>query len=329
MYQGVLAVAFSFIIDYLIGDPQYSFHPIRLIGNLIAWVEKALRPTAKENPQKLVFTGAMTVATVIIITAIMVYALLYIASLFGDITLFVVQVILSYTVLSMGSLRDESMKVYHKLKEEDTEGARYAVSMIVGRDTKSLDEKGITKAAVETVAENTADGVVAPLLYLILFGPIGGFVYKAINTMDSMLGYKNDKYINFGKCAARLDDVVGYIPARLTAYMMILSASFIGLDSKNALKIYKRDKHNHASPNSAHSEAACAGALSIMLAGDAYYFGKLYKKPTIGDNNRDIEYEDIRRANNLMIISSFFTLVFTAAFAVAINLLLAAILPLI
>ncbi len=329
MYQGVLAVAFSFIIDYLIGDPQYSFHPIRLIGNLIGWAEKALRPTAKENPKKLVFAGAMTVATVIIITAIMVCALLYIASFFGAIALFVVQVILSYTVLSMGSLRDESMKVYRKLKEEDTEGARYAVSMIVGRDTKSLDEKGITKAAVETVAENTADGVVAPLLYLILFGPVGGFVYKAINTMDSMLGYKNDKYINFGKCAARLDDVVGYIPARLTAYMMILSASFIELDSKNALKIYKRDKHNHASPNSAHSEAACAGALGIMLAGDAYYFGKLYKKPTIGDNNRDIEYEDIRRANNLMIISSFFTLVFTAAFAVAIKLLLAAILPLI
>ena len=194
------------------------------------------------------------------------------------------------------------MKVYEALKKDDLEGARYAVSMIVGRDTQVLDATGVAKAAVETVAENTSDGVIAPLIYLAIGGPILGFMYKAINTMDSMVGYKNDKYMYFGRCAAKLDDVVNYIPARISALLMI-AASFLpgkAYDGKGAWRIWRRDRRKHASPNSAQTEAVCAGSLGVQLAGDASYFGKIVKKPTIGDALRPVEYEDIKRANGLL-----------------------------
>ena len=178
--------------------------------------------------------------------------------------------------------------------------ARYAVSMIVGRDTQCLTEEGVTKAAVETVAENTSDGVIAPMVCMAVGGVPLMFLYKGINTMDSMLGYKNDKYLYFGRCAAKLDDVVNYIPARISGWLMAAATAFVGMDTKNAVKIYRRDRRNHASPNSAQTEAAMAGALDVQLAGNAYYFGKLYEKPTIGDALRPIEPEDIRRANRLL-----------------------------
>ena len=193
-------------------------------------------------------------------------------------------------------------KVYKALKKDDLEGARYAVSMIVGRDTQVLDATGVAKAAVETVAENTSDGVIAPLIYLAIGGPILGFMYKAINTMDSMVGYKNDKYMYFGRCAAKLDDVVNYIPARISALLMI-AVSFLpgkAYDGKGAWRIWRRDRRKHASPNSAQTEAVCAGSLGVQLAGDASYFGKIVKKPTIGDAHRPVEYEDIKRANGLL-----------------------------
>jgi adenosylcobinamide-phosphate synthase len=196
------------------------------------------------------------------------------------------------------------MKVYKALKNGDVEAARYAVSMIVGRDTERLDTEGITKAAVETVAENTSDGSVAPLIFMLAGGAIGGVFYKAINTMDSMIGYKNDRYIYFGTAAAKLDDIVNFIPARISAAAMLASAFFLRLDYKNGLKIFKRDRFNHKSPNSAQTEAVCAGVLEIRLAGDAYYFGQLVKKPTIGDGLRNIEPEDIRRACRLLYMSA-------------------------
>ena len=199
-------------------------------------------------------------------------------------------------------LKVESMKVYKALKKDDLEGARYAVSMIVGRDTQVLDATGVAMAAVETVAENTSDGVIAPLIYLAIGGPILGFMYKAINTMDSMVGYKNDKYMYFGRCAAKLDDVVNYIPARISALLMI-AVSFLpgkAYDGKGAWRIWRRDRRKHASPNSAQTEAVCAGSLGVQLAGDASYFGKIVKKPTIGDAHRPVEYEDIKRANGLL-----------------------------
>jgi adenosylcobinamide-phosphate synthase len=192
------------------------------------------------------------------------------------------------------------MKVYDALQEGDLEKSRYAVSMVVGRDTAVLDDIGVTKAAVETVAENTSDGIIAPLLYMVIGGAPLGFFYKAVNTMDSMVGYKNDRYLYFGRAAAKFDDVVNYIPARLSAILMTVAAGICGMDAKNAWRIYKRDRYNHSSPNSAHTEAVTAGALHVQLAGNAYYFGKLYEKPTLGDADRPVEYEDIRRANQLL-----------------------------
>ena len=200
------------------------------------------------------------------------------------------------------------MKVYDRLRADDLPGARRAVSMIVGRDTQALTEEGVTKAAVETVAENTSDGEIAPLLFLALGGAPLGLLYKAGNTMDSMVGYKNERYLYFGWAAAKLDDVLNWIPARLSAWLLVVSAYLLGMDGRNAARIYKRDCRKHASPNSAQTEAACAGALRVQLAGDAYYFGTLYKKPTIGDNLRPICTEDIRRANRLLYAASFLAL---------------------
>ena len=212
--------------------------------------------------------------------------------------------IFCYYLLAAKCLRDESMKVYHALSNHDTERARTAVSMIVGRDTQNLDEYGIIRAAVETVAENTSDGVTAPMLYIALGGAVGGFLYKAVNTMDSMLGYRNEKYQEIGFFPAKTDDVLNYLPSRITALVMIISAYLLRLDGKKAFQIWKRDRRNHASPNSAQTEAVCAGALDVRLAGDAYYFGELHKKPYIGDDDRPIEAEDIRRANRLMYLTS-------------------------
>ena len=205
-----------------------------------------------------------------------------------------------YQLLATKSLKTETMKVYDALKEGDLKKARYAVSMVVGRDTDVLDEIGVTKAAVETVAENTSDGIIAPLLFMMIGGPVLGYFYKAVNTMDSMVGYKNDKYLYFGRAAAKFDDVVNYIPARLSAILMIGAAGCCGMDAANGWRIYKRDRYNHSSPNSAHTEAVTAGALHIQLAGNAFYFGKLYEKPTLGDPDRPVEYEDIARANRLL-----------------------------
>lgn len=213
---------------------------------------------------------------------------------------FVLESFMCYQLLATRSLRDESKKVYDALKEGNLEKSRYAVSMIVGRDTQNLTEEGVTKAAVETVAENTSDGIIAPLFYMMIGGAVLGFAYKAVNTMDSMVGYKNERYQYFGTAAARLDDVLNYIPARLSAWIMILASCLAGLNGKNAVKIYRRDRSKHASPNSAHTEAVMAGALEIQLAGDAWYFGKLHKKPFIGDPIRKIEIEDIPRSHKLM-----------------------------
>ena len=201
------------------------------------------------------------------------------------------------------------MKVYNALKEEGLEEGRKAVSMIVGRDTERLDEKGVVKAAVETIAENFSDGVAAPMFYMMLGGTLAGYFYKAVNTMDSMVGYKNEKYYYFGFAAAKLDDLANFIPARLSAFVMIAAAFLTGLDGKNAWKIFWRDRFNHKSPNSAQTEAVCAGALRVQLAGNAYYFGKLYEKPTIGDDLRPVENRDIRRANRLMMGTAWLSLI--------------------
>lgn len=251
--------------------------------------------------------GMLLAFTVIIATfaiSVIIIVAAYSINLYAGV---IAEAVMTWQILATKCLRVESMRVYDALRTDGVDAGRRAVSMIVGRDTSVLDAAGVTRAAVETIAENTSDGVIAPMLYTAIGGPVLGFVYKAVNTMDSMLGYKNDKYMYFGRFAARLDDVVNFIPARISAYLMI-AAAFIGgrqFDGKNAYRIFKRDRFNHASPNSAQTESVCAGALRVQLAGDAVYFGKLVKKKYIGDGLREIEYEDIKRANRLMYITAF------------------------
>ena len=237
---------------------------------------------------------------VLLASAAVPWGILWLAGLVHPYLRFAVECFMCYQILAARSLKTESMRVYRKLQEGNLEESRKAVSWIVGRDTENLTMEGVSRAAVETVAENTSDGVIAPMLYLALGGPVLGFFYKAVNTMDSMIAYKNDRYLYFGRTAAHLDDVFNYIPARLSGLFMILASAILGFDGKNAWRIFKRDRYNHASPNSAQTEAVCAGALDVQLAGDAWYFGVLHKKKTIGDPIRPVEPEDIRRANRLM-----------------------------
>ncbi len=309
MELSILAVVLGFVLDLLIGDPHWLYHPIRLVGALISALEKLLRGVFPKNKNGELTAGVFLLALTAGITTGCAWGLLYLAGRIHPWVRFVLETVMCYQLLATKALKDETMKVYTALSQGDLKQARYAVSMVVGRDTEVLDETGVTKAAVETVAENASDGVIAPLLFLAIGGAPLGFFYKAVNTMDSMVGYKNDKYLYFGRAAARFDDVLNYIPARLSGALMSAAASFCGLDAGNAWKIFLRDRRNHSSPNSAHTEAAAAGALHIQLAGNAYYFGKLYEKPTIGDPDRPVEYEDIRRVNRLLYATAVLTLI--------------------
>lgn len=314
MTDRIIVLVTAFILDMIIGDPHWLWHPVQGIGRLIEYTERllrrvfALREEREADRGKKKVAGGILVILVLLPSVLVPMLILYAAERIHPYVRLAAEIVLCYQMLAMKSLRVESMKVYHALMKQDIEGARQAVSMIVGRDTEKLSEEGITKAAVETVAENTSDGVIAPLIYMALFGACGAFFYKAVNTMDSMIGYKNDKYIYLGMIAAKLDDVVNYIPARLSALFMIVVSGVLGMNAKQAWRIYKRDRYQHASPNSAQTEAVCAGALSIQLAGDAYYFGELYHKPVIGDADRPVLPEDIRSANRLMYGTSILTL---------------------
>ena len=262
----------------------------------------------KKNEREVLAGGILWILTVSL-SFLVPAVLLFAAGKVHPAVRFLLETFWCYQIFAARCLVGESKKVYQKLKEDDLPGARRAVSMIVGRDTENLTAEGVTKAAVETVAENTSDGVTAPLLFLLIGGAPLGFLYKAVNTMDSMLGYKNEKYLYFGRIPAKMDDVFNYIPARLTAWFMVAAAFLTGMDGENAWKIYLRDKRKHASPNSAQSEAVCAGALDVQLAGDAVYFGKVYKKDYIGDAIRKIEPEDILRAGKLMYMTTILMMV--------------------
>lgn len=314
MNYHMIAFFLGFLLDLVLGDPYCFPHPIRLIGKLVTVTEKMLRGMWIRKKEKkadyngkelwqgigLVFIVMISVAAVTSFVLAMAYRL---HPILGA----AVECIMTYKILAVKCLKVESMKVYQCLKSGNPEQARKAVSMIVGRDTERLDEEGIAKAAIETVAENTSDGVIAPMLYLAVGGPILGFLYKAINTMDSMIGYKNDKYLYFGRAAAKLDDFVNFLPSRISACLMIAASFFAGdhFSGTGAWTIYKRDRKKHASPNSGQTEAVCAGALSIKLAGDASYFGKTVKKPYIGEEVRGVEYEDIKWVNHLMYITAW------------------------
>lgn len=312
MKYHIIAFFLGFLLDLLLGDPYWLPHPIRLIGSLITKAEKCLRSDAgkevtQEKPKNELRKGVAMVFIVLGATLVTATCILLLAYRIHPYAGVMAECIMTYQILATKCLKVESMKVYWCLKYQTLEEARKAVSMIVGRDTQCLNEEGVAKAAIETVAENTSDGVIAPMLYTALGGPVLGFLYKAVNTMDSMIGYKNDKYLYFGRAAAKLDDIVNYLPARISAYLMIAAAFLAGKDfnGKRAFHIYKRDKRNHASPNSAQTESVCAGALGIQLAGDASYFGKVVKKPLIGDALRKPTYEDIRRVNRLLYLTAW------------------------
>ena len=302
------AVLGGFVLDAVFGDPAWLPHPVVYMGKAISALEKGLRVRLPKTPEGelwggriLAFclpVGTFALASLVCMGAAALHPLLGLA----------VQMFWCGQALAAKGLVQESTNVYRELTKPDLPAARIAVSRIVGRDTQALTAEGVTKAAVETVAENASDGVIAPLLYMLLGGAPLALTYKAINTMDSMVGYKNTQYLYFGRAAAKLDDIANYLPSRIAALLWVAAAALTGNDARNAWRIWRRDRRNHASPNSAQTESACAGALNVQLAGPAYYFGEYYPKPTIGDAVRPIEPEDIRRADRMMYAESLLAL---------------------
>ena len=302
------AVLGGFVLDAVFGDPAWLPHPVVYMGKAISALEKGLRARLPKTPEGelwggriLAFclpVGTFALASLVCMGAAALHPLLGLA----------VQMFWCGQALAAKGLVQESTNVYRELTKPDLPAARIAVSRIVGRDTQALTAEGVTKAAVETVAENASDGVIAPLLYMLLGGAPLALTYKAINTMDSMVGYKNERYLHFGRAAAKLDDIANFLPSRIAALLWVAAAALTGNDARSAWRIWRRDRRNHASPNSAQTESACAGALNVQLAGPASYFGDYYKKPTIGDAVRPIEPEDIRRANRMMYAESLLAL---------------------
>ncbi len=310
----LLAVFIGSFLDLCIGDPKWLWHPVCAIGSLISSLEKLLRKQFPEGEKGERTAGIWLVVLVLLTVGALSGTVVVCAYRISPYAGVAAESVMFGQMMAWRSLRAESMKVYKAFCKKDTEEARKAVSMIVGRDTETLTDMGIAKAAIETVAENTSDGIIAPLLAMVFFGGPGVFLYKAVNTMDSMVGYKNDKYLWFGWAAAKLDDICNFIPSRLSALFM-MGAGYLcwffqrkrkennPFNGKNGVKIFKRDRFNHKSPNSAQTESVCAGVLQIELAGNAVYFGKKYEKPTIGDDIRPVEYKDISRANDLMSVT--------------------------
>ena len=305
----IIALIVGFALDLLFGDPHWLPHPIRWIGHLVSATERLLRRIFGKTPRSERIAG---VFLVIVVAGIALASSVLLLKLCAQVSIWLacaVESIICYQMLATKQLKIESMRVYDALKRGTLDEARRAVAMIVGRDTAELDEREVAKAAVETVAENTSDGVVAPLLFMAVFGAPGAVFYKSVNTMDSMVGYKNEAYRYFGTAAARLGDVLSWIPARIAGVLMCLAAAVLRFDARGAWCIFKRDRKAHLSPNSAHTEAACAGALGIQLGGSHRYFGTLVEKPTIGDETRPLELEDIVRANRLLYMTALLGLI--------------------
>ena len=302
----------AYVLDLIFGDPQNVVHPVQVIGKIISAGEKVLL----RKKYKFLAGAVLNIFTVSI-----TYTLMYLISKSVKISVFfmIIEIYLMYTIFSINSLAREGNRVYRILKEGDIEKARKDLSYLVSRDTEMMDEKMIIRSTMETISENTVDGIVAPMFYMFLGGMPLAMAYKAINTLDSMVGYKNEKYMDFGKFSAKVDDAVNFIPARITGILIVLASMILGYDYKNSLKIFIRDRKNHSSPNSAHSEASVAGALGVQFGGKVSYFGKEINKPTIGDKTKDFELEDIRKNIRIMYVTSFlslviFSLIFTGAY---------------
>lgn len=305
----LLALVLGFCIDLIFGDPHSIPHPVVLIGRLISAMEKLVRKIFPKTVRGENVAGGVLWLLVVLIPTAVSLGILYLGYKISPWLGLALESIMCWQILATKSLKVESMKVYTALKAGNPAEYRRAVSMIVGRDTAALDDKAVARAAVETVAENTSDGIIAPMLYLAIGGAPLGFFYKAVNTMDSMLGYVEMPYKNIGLVPAKMDDFFNFLPARLSALLMLLAGWLEGLDIRRGWRIWRRDRRNHASPNSAQTESVCAGLLGLRLAGDAYYHGVLHKKPYIGDPVREIEYEDIPRACRLLYGTAIVSLV--------------------
>lgn len=308
-----IAISLGFLLDLRLADPAWMPHPVVLMGKCIARLEKALRAHFPATPRGEFAAGGVLAAVLPVGTLVFASAVCLLASRIHPLLGLAVQTLWCWQALAVKGLAVESRNVYRCLADGDLPAARKAVSRIVGRDTQALKEEGVTKAAIETVAENFSDGVMAPLLYMLLGGAPLALCYKAINTMDSMVGYKNQRYLYFGRAAAKLDDVANYLPSRLAALFWIAAAALTGQHAGSAWRIWRRDRRNHTSPNSAQTESACAGALEVQLAGPAYYFGEYYDKPTIGDARRPVEPRDILRANRMLFAASVLAVLFGLA----------------
>lgn len=302
--MNILAIAVGFCLDLILADPAWMPHPVVWMGRFITAAEKLLRKVFPKTSAGERGAGVFLVLALLCVTGVISFGAIALANWVSPYLSFALQVLWCWQVLALKGLKQEAMAVYKKLEEKDLPAARTAVARIVGRDTESLSEEGVTKAAVETVAENFSDGVLAPLFYLFLGGAPLALLYKAVNTMDSMVGYKNERYLFFGWAAAKLDDIVNFIPSRIAALLWIAASGLAGQNSKNAFRVWRRDRRNHASPNSAQTEAACAGALGVRLAGPASYFGKAVEKPYIGDALRPIEPKDIEKACKVLYLAS-------------------------
>ncbi|MBQ7143830.1 MAG: cobalamin biosynthesis protein CobD [Oscillospiraceae bacterium] len=294
------AILAGFLVDCVLGDPPGFPHPVIWIGKLISGSEKLLRRLFPKTPRGELAAGVVLAVLVPLCSAALSFGILYLCWCLSRWLYFAVCVLTCWQIFAARCLQREAKKVVDSLARDGLEAGRRQVSMLVGRDTENLSEPEVLRATVETVAENTTDGVIAPLLWMLAFGPVGGWFYKAVNTMDSMVGYKNERYLYFGRAAARLDDAVNFLPARIAALGMIAAAWLCGFDARNALRIWRRDRRRHASPNSAQTESVCAGALHLRLGGSASYFGKLVEKPTLGDADREIEQADVGRSCRLM-----------------------------
>lgn len=304
-----VAAFLGFLLDLWLADPGWMPHPVVLMGKCITRLEEVLRRRLPATPKGERAAGCVLAVLLPVGTLVLTGAICLLAGRIHPLLGLAVQTFWCWQALAVKGLAEESKNVYRQLAAEDLPGARRAVARIVGRDTQALTEEGVTKAAVETVAENFSDGVVAPLFYMMIGGAPLALCYKAVNTMDSMIGYKNQRYLQFGRAAAKLDDAANYLPSRLAAVFWIAAAGLTGQDVPNAWRIWRRDRRNHASPNSAQTESACAGALGVQLAGPAYYFGEYYNKPTIGDAKRPIEPRDILRANRMLFAGAGLALV--------------------
>jgi adenosylcobinamide-phosphate synthase len=309
MKQSMLAIFIGFGIDLLAGDPHGFPHPVIAIGKMIRWLEKILRRIFPKTRRGEIAGGGLLWLITAVCAGAVPFFLLWLCGQIHPWLRLAAESVMCWQILAVKSLRDESMKVYNALESGDLEKSRYAVSMIVGRDTQRLDEAGIIRAAVETVAENASDGVAAPLFFLVLGGAPLGFFYKAVNTMDSMLGYTDPPYQNIGRIPARLDDLFNWIPARLCALLMLAAGALSGMDAKNGWRIFRRDRYCHASPNSAQTESVCAGLMGIQLAGDAWYHGILHRKKKIGDPIRPVKRQDIPDVCRLMYKTAVMALV--------------------